>query len=73
MRTWILIIELGLEYNPLTCNCSSKWIQRQISKSLTGKSLNILGQFWEKLTCFDEKSRETFPLANVSIPGCGES
>jgi hypothetical protein len=73
MRIWIFIIELGLEYNPLTCNCSSKWIQRQISKSSTGKSLNILGQFWEKLTCLDEKSGETFPLANVSIPGCGES
>jgi len=62
------ILELGLESNPLSCNCSSKWIQRQISKAN-----GILGPIPEQITCLDEKSGKTLRLVNVTISGCGES
>ena len=56
-----------LKEAPLSCNCSSKWIQRQISKTN-----GILGPLSDSITCFDDKSNKTLRLSNVSIPGCGQ-
>ncbi|XP_054160604.1 BDNF/NT-3 growth factors receptor-like [Oppia nitens] len=61
----LTILQLELENNPLTCNCSSKWIQRQISKPN-----GILGPLSDSITCFDDKLNKTLRLSNISIPGC---
>lgn len=55
-----------IDSNPLACNCSSKWIQRQMYKP-TG----ILGPLWDQITCVDE-NKNIQRLANLSIQGCGK-
>ena len=59
--------ELGLELNPLACNCSSKWIQRQMYREG-----GILGPLWDQIVCYDNKTGKQYGLANYTINGCGK-
>lgn len=61
------LLDLLLDGNPLVCNCSSKWIQRQMSKE---NSILELKQK-ELIFCQDAVSRRKHLLANFSLDvGC---
>lgn len=61
----LTILELTLNGNPFACNCSSKWIQRQIHKEDS-----ILGPERDHISCNITESRSEY-LSNIDIEGCG--
>lgn len=60
----LIILELSLEGNPLACNCSHKWIQRQQQR---GED-SILGPERDRITCLSDN--KTLLFSEVDIPDC---
>jgi hypothetical protein len=58
------LLALTLNDNPLVCNCSSKWIQRQI-----GKEKSRFGPEGEHLDCYDDLGARIL-FTEVEISGC---
>lgn len=64
----LTILELTIHENPLACNCSSKWLYRQIHKEI-----RILGPHYQNISCEDDAGKRHL-LANFTFAAdCGIS
>ncbi|GFR21031.1 hypothetical protein TNCT_258451 [Trichonephila clavata] len=62
------VLDRSIDGNPITCNCSAKWIQQ-----MANSEKKILGPLWDQVTCVDpENSDSRTLLINLTIPDCGK-
>ncbi|KAG8189629.1 hypothetical protein JTE90_009560 [Oedothorax gibbosus] len=60
------LIELSIDGNPISCNCSAKWLQK-----LASQEKRTLGPLWDQVTCVDiDNGGERVLLMNVTLPYC---